>query len=83
MAAIRRLDAAKARSVKASRQLLYFAYALMMKGVIQELDFLGKTLQEAFGVLGGSTEDFENLFRVEAILGEEVNVDSSVRLGGF
>ncbi|KIJ49289.1 hypothetical protein M422DRAFT_246378 [Sphaerobolus stellatus SS14] len=68
-----KLDTAKVRSVKVSQQLLYFAYALMMKGVIQELDFLGKTLQEAFGVLGGgSTEEFENLFRVEAIMGEEV-----------
>jgi len=46
----------------------------MMKGVIQELDSLGKTLQEAFGVLGGSREDFENLFRVEAIAGEEMAV---------
>ena len=43
----------------------------MMKGVIQELDFLGHTLQEAFGVLGGSTEEFENLFRANSIAAEE------------
>jgi hypothetical protein len=43
----------------------------MMKGVIQELDFLGHTLQEAFGVLGGGTEDFENLFRADRIAAEE------------
>lgn len=49
--------------MKGSRQLLFFAYALTMKGVIQELDYLGRTLQEAFGVIGGSTEAFEALFR--------------------
>ena len=43
----------------------------MMKGVVQELDFLGHILQEAFGVLGGSTEDFDNLFRGDSIAAEE------------
>jgi hypothetical protein len=38
--------------VGGSKQLLYFAYAMTMKGVTQELDVLGKTLQEAFGVIG-------------------------------
>ena len=64
--AIRKLDVVKNREVKGSRQLLFFAYALTMKGVIQELDFLGKTLQDAFGVIGQSTEEFEALFRVDA-----------------
>lgn len=53
----------KNRDVKGSRQLLFFAYALTMKGVIQELDYLGKTLQDAFGVIGHGTEEFEALFR--------------------
>lgn len=51
----------------------------MMKGVIQELDFLGETLQEAFGVLGGSTARFEDLFRAEAIEQEEVGGGGDVR----
>lgn len=63
--AIRNLDVVKNRDVKASRQLLFFAYALTMKGVIQELDFLGKTVQEAFGVIGEGLEEFEGLFTVE------------------
>lgn len=65
------MDVIKTRNVKGSRHLLYFAYALMMKGVIKELDFLGKTLQEAFGVLGGSMKDFENLFGLDGIAVEE------------
>jgi hypothetical protein len=48
--------------VKASRQLLFFAYALTMKGVTQELDYLGRTLQNVFGVIGQSPEEFEALF---------------------
>lgn len=66
--AIRKLDVVKNRDVKGSRQLLFFAYALTMKGVIQELDYLGKTLQDAFGVIGHNTEEFEALFRVDASL---------------
>lgn len=56
----------KNREVKGSRQLLFFAYALTMRGVIQELDYLGRTLQETFGVIGDSTEAFEALFRETA-----------------
>ena len=52
----------KNKTVKGSRQLLYFAYAVTMKGVIQELDFLGRTLQDAFGVIGQTTDAFESLF---------------------
>jgi len=64
--AIRNLDVVKNRDVKASKQLLFFAYALTMKGVIQDLDFLGRTVQEAFGVIGEGLEGFEDLFTVEA-----------------
>ncbi|EMD33734.1 hypothetical protein CERSUDRAFT_87077 [Gelatoporia subvermispora B] len=61
--ALRKLDVVRNRDVKGSRHLLFFAYALTMKSVIQELDFLGRTLQEAFGVIGQSVEEFEALFR--------------------
>ncbi|KIP04140.1 hypothetical protein PHLGIDRAFT_93906 [Phlebiopsis gigantea 11061_1 CR5-6] len=64
--ALRQLDVVKNREVKGSRQLLFFAYALTMRGVIQELDYLGRTLQETFGVIGDSTEAFEALFRETA-----------------
>ncbi|KAI9437537.1 Fusaric acid resistance protein-like-domain-containing protein [Lactarius indigo] len=61
--AIRNLEVVKNREIKGSRQLLYFAYALTMQGITQELDFLGRTSQDAFGVIGQSTEVFENMFR--------------------
>ncbi|OCH91682.1 hypothetical protein OBBRIDRAFT_728270 [Obba rivulosa] len=61
--ALRNLEVVRNRDVKGSRHLLFFAYALTMKGVIQELDFLGHTMQEAFGVIGQSVEEFEALFR--------------------
>ncbi|KZT10938.1 uncharacterized protein LAESUDRAFT_643293 [Laetiporus sulphureus 93-53] len=64
--AIRKLDVVKNRDVRGSRQLLFFAYALTMKGVIHELDYLGHTLQDAFGVIGESREEFEALFREAA-----------------
>ncbi|RPD58687.1 hypothetical protein L227DRAFT_504933 [Lentinus tigrinus ALCF2SS1-6] len=60
--AIRKLDVVRNRDVKGSRHLLFFAYALTMKAVIQELDYLGRTLQDAFGVIGQSREAFESLF---------------------
>ncbi len=62
MEAIRKLDVVRNRDVKGSRQLLFFAYALTMKGVTQELETLGRTLQEAFGVIGQSPDEFEALF---------------------
>lgn len=34
-----------------------------MQGVIRELDYLGETLQDTFGVIGDSREAFEALFR--------------------
>ena len=64
MDAIRRLDVVKNRDVKGSRQLLFFAYALAMKGVTQELESLGRTLQNAFGVIGQTSDEFEALFMV-------------------
>jgi hypothetical protein len=60
--AIRRLDVVKNREVHTSKQLLFFAYALTMKGVTQELEYLGHTLQDAFGVIGQSAEEFDALF---------------------
>ncbi|KAH9991812.1 Fusaric acid resistance protein-like-domain-containing protein [Russula vinacea] len=65
--AIRRLDVVRKREIKGSRQLLYFAYALTMKGITGELEFLGRTSQDAFGVIGESTEVFENMFRDDDI----------------
>ncbi|KDQ07157.1 hypothetical protein BOTBODRAFT_167215 [Botryobasidium botryosum FD-172 SS1] len=62
VAAIRQLDVVKKRQAEGSKQLLYFAYVLAMKGITTELDFLGRTLQDAFGVIGSGTEDFEALF---------------------
>jgi hypothetical protein len=50
------------KEVKVSRQLLFFAYALTMKGVTMELEYLGRTLQDAFGVVGQTPEEFEMLF---------------------
>ena len=60
--AIRNLDIVKNRDVRGSRQLLFFAYALTMKGVIHELDYLGRTAQGAFGVIGQTVDDFESMF---------------------
>ncbi|KAF9478625.1 hypothetical protein BDN70DRAFT_808498 [Pholiota conissans] len=60
--AIRKLDVVKKRDAKISQQLLFFAYALTMKGVTMELEFLGRTLQDAFGVIGQTAEEFELLF---------------------
>jgi hypothetical protein len=48
--------------VRASRQLLFFAYALTMKGVTQELDHLGQVMQDTFGVIGQTAEEFDALF---------------------
>ncbi|KAJ7240156.1 Fusaric acid resistance protein-like-domain-containing protein [Mycena haematopus] len=62
VAAIRTLDVVRNREVKGSRQLLFFAYALAMKGVTVELETLGRTLQTAFGVIGQTPEEFEALF---------------------
>ena len=56
----------KNRDIKGSRQLLFFAYALTMRGVIHELDYLGRTLQDTFGVIGESTDAFEALFKETA-----------------
>ncbi|KAG6876062.1 hypothetical protein C0992_001108 [Termitomyces sp. T32_za158] len=60
--AIRKLDIVRNREVKGSRQLLFFAYALTMQGVTEELEQLGRTMQSTFGVIGGSAQEFEALF---------------------
>ena len=65
MDAIRRLDVVRNRETKGSRQLLFFAYALTMRGITHELDFLGRTSQEAFGVIGPGVDAFEEMFRDE------------------
>lgn len=65
VSAIRRLPLMQTQqrsTLKASRQLLYFAYALTMKGVIRELEVLGGTLQDVFGVIGQTREEFEGMF---------------------
>ncbi len=36
-----------------------------MKGVTQELESLGRTLQDAFGVIGQTAEEFTALFMDE------------------
>ncbi|KAJ1304721.1 hypothetical protein OPQ81_005859 [Rhizoctonia solani] len=60
--AVRQLDVVRNKDVKASKHLLFFAYVILMSGVIKELEFLGRTLQEAFGVIGESASLFEALF---------------------
>ena len=60
--AIRNLEVVRNREVKASRPLLFFAYAMATQGVTQELELLGKMCQDAFGVIGQSPEEFETLF---------------------
>ncbi|KAJ4490925.1 Fusaric acid resistance protein-like-domain-containing protein [Lentinula aciculospora] len=60
--AIRQLEVVRSRDVKGSKQLLFFAYAMAMKGVTQELQTLGHTLQDAFGVIGQSAAEFDALF---------------------
>jgi hypothetical protein len=49
--AIRKLDMVENREVHASKQLLFFAYALTMKGVTQELDRLGRTCRRRSEVI--------------------------------
>ncbi|KAF8906572.1 Fusaric acid resistance protein-like-domain-containing protein [Gymnopilus junonius] len=73
--AIRKLDVVRNRDVKVSRQLLFFAYALTMKGVTMELEFLGRTLQNAFGVIGQTPEEFEQLFVPLQIEGSHAAID--------
>lgn len=59
---MRELPVVRNREIKGSRQLLYFAYALTMQGVTHELDELGLRLQDAFGVIGHTRQEFEALF---------------------
>ncbi|KAG8214183.1 hypothetical protein J3R82DRAFT_10972 [Butyriboletus roseoflavus] len=75
--AIRKLDVVKNREVHASRQLLFFAYALTMKGVTQELDYLGHILQDAFGAIGQSAKSLMRCSRrkLEGIVGPTCGSD--------
>ncbi|KAJ9103734.1 hypothetical protein QFC21_002194 [Naganishia friedmannii] len=46
-----------------TRHLLYFAYAMAMQGVIKELEYVGGTLQDVFGIINQSTRaEFDALF---------------------
>ncbi|EJD47000.1 hypothetical protein AURDEDRAFT_184209 [Auricularia subglabra TFB-10046 SS5] len=62
VAKMRELPVVRNREVKGSRQLLYFAYALTMQGVTHELEYLGYKLQDAFGVIGHTKQEFDALF---------------------
>ncbi|GHJ83768.1 hypothetical protein NliqN6_0170 [Naganishia liquefaciens] len=67
IAAMSRLDVSVIQSRRQddtdTRLLLYFAYAMAMKGVIQELEYLGETLQDVFGIINQSTRaEFDALF---------------------
>ena len=42
--------------------MLFFAYAIAMKGVTEGVEKLGRMLQSAFGVIGESSESFDALF---------------------
>ncbi|CAE7150897.1 unnamed protein product [Rhizoctonia solani] len=70
--AVRQLDIVKNKDIKASKHLLFFAYVILMSGVIKELEFLGRTLQEAFGVIGESSSLFDALFSNYDVPDEEV-----------
>lgn len=37
-----------------------------MKGVTRELEVLGRTLQDVFGVIGQTRDEFERMFEVNA-----------------
>ncbi|KAG8732825.1 hypothetical protein FRC11_010722 [Ceratobasidium sp. 423] len=70
--AVRQLDVVRNKDIKASKHLLFFAYVILMSGVIKELEFLGRTVQEAFGVIGQSSSLFEALFTNYDVDDEEV-----------
>nr|XP_031864022.1 uncharacterized protein CI109_000666 [Kwoniella shandongensis]KAA5531094.1 hypothetical protein CI109_000666 [Kwoniella shandongensis] len=75
VAAIRSLDVVRRKSVRGGgRHLLFFAYALAMQEVIDELEHLGEMLQDAFGVISQSTVvDFEELFEDQPAEGGKTN----------
>lgn len=65
--AMSRLDVSAIQSRRQNdsdtRHLLYFAYAMAMKGVIKELKYLGETMQDVFGIINQSTRaEFDALF---------------------
>jgi hypothetical protein len=88
---IRQLPVVKRRAIRGSSEyLLYFAYALSMKDLISQLDEIGRAAKALFGVLGGSTNEWEAQFqpsseelgRLEAIIGQaDLSVASSSEAG--
>ncbi|GAA5896763.1 hypothetical protein JCM6882_005029 [Rhodosporidiobolus microsporus] len=67
VAKLRELEIVKRRLVRGgSESLLYYAYTTTVRDVISQLDELGRSFQQLFGVIGGyAVEDFEALFRDE------------------
>ncbi|KAM0792546.1 hypothetical protein ACM66B_005213 [Microbotryomycetes sp. NB124-2] len=62
---LRTLPVVRKRIVRGgSEGLLYLGYALTMMDVIHQLEFLGATFQQLFGIIGGaqSTREFDSLF---------------------
>ncbi|KAE9403098.1 hypothetical protein BT96DRAFT_990557 [Gymnopus androsaceus JB14] len=57
--AIRKLEVVRNRNVKGRSSCCFFAYAMAMKGVTQELQSLGRVLQDAFGVISQSADEFD------------------------
>ncbi|KAH8916369.1 hypothetical protein BT69DRAFT_783971 [Atractiella rhizophila] len=67
---IRKLPVVRQRAVRGSPDyLLYFAYVVAMKQVIDELEDLGRSFQSLFGIIGGfkSGDMFEIMFHAEPI----------------
>ncbi len=50
------------------------------EGVIAELEVLGRTVQEAFGVIGQRVDDFESLFQDEDLRRNPIRDDTSPSL---
>jgi hypothetical protein len=57
---MKELEVFKKRRVRREdpKYLLYLAYTVIMKEVIRELEGIGKTFQELFGVIGGDYSKF-------------------------
>ncbi|KAK7056022.1 Fusaric acid resistance protein-like-domain-containing protein [Favolaschia claudopus] len=53
------------KNLKKNAEILFFAYALLMRGLTGEVEGLGRVVQEAFGVVGGAREGFEGIFDEE------------------
>ncbi|GAA5920193.1 hypothetical protein JCM1841_006641 [Sporobolomyces salmonicolor] len=64
VAKLQGLEVVKRRLVRGgSESLLYYAYIIVIKDVIAQLDELGRSFQQLFGIIGGTTvADFDALF---------------------